>query len=783
MPGPLDGLKVVDVSWGMPGSVASLLLADHGAEVIKVERPGGGPDTEALYRKGWERGKKSIEIDFAADEDRQVFHALMKRADVLIEAFGPGRAEQLGFGYERLKDLNPGLIYCSITGYGQESPLKDRPGYDALVAARLGLMAEAEELGVGLREGPIFLGHPTVGYGTAFLASISILSALRARNTFGIGQFIDVSMLDGALVQSPMNWWWNEKGLSYIDRSQQSKSGDSFGHSRLITRVFKCRDGRYLQIHTGGPGGFKRTMDLLGLGGSVREITDRPEMAVPLNDAEYDAARNQTPEAFLSRDRDEWISLFHQEDLAALPVLEPGDALMDEQIAYSDQRIELSDPDFGRIYQAGPAVNFSRTAASQPNPAPSVGQHNEAIREMCSSENGETSVHDTGNAEIKHSAMDGVRILDLSSFFACGYGCKLLSDLGADVIKIETPGGEQMRPLPDPFEACNRGKRSLVLDLKSEAGRKVLYKLVGSVDIVVHNMRPGKAEKLGIGYEDLQKYKPNLVYAFMPGYGSQGPKMKLKSFAPLLSGFTGLLYEAGGEGNEPSPRALGNEDYYNGLLGANALLMGLYHRDLTGEGQYVECPQLHSSLFTTSEHFLNSEYNTVYGLRLDQDQTGFHALYRNYKCLDGWICLACVGERAFNRLGNLLNLSDIKISEADLLTEALGSWFSERTKADAFEILDSNGIACEIVRETPYIPELFWEDWAVDSNRVFVQDTSPWGKIREIGLTTHLSRTPGIKKSPAPELGQHSREIVKEIGFTEIELEELLESKAVVAST
>ena len=159
-------------------------------------------------------------------------------------------------------------------------------------------------------------------------------------------------------------------------------------------------------------------------------------------------------------------------------------------------------------------------------------------------------------------------MLDFSSFFATAYGAKLLSDLGADVIKVETLSGDQMRPMPDLFEASNRGKRNLAVDLKSAAGREVVARLVATADVVMHNLRPGKAEKLGIGHAELVRVRPDLVYCYLPGFGSAGPKAPLKSFAPLVSGFTGLLYEGAGEGNPPIRRVMGNEDYYNGFLGA-----------------------------------------------------------------------------------------------------------------------------------------------------------------------------------------------------------------------
>ena len=299
--------------------------------------------------------------------DVDTLRALIGRADVFLESFRPGVAAARGFGYEELHAAHPRLVYCSISGYGQDGPWRDRPGFDCLVAAKLGVMAEQG----GHREGPIFLGHPSIGYGTAFLATIGILSALRARRITGAGQHVDTSLLDSVVAQSAMNWWWNAHDVSYLARSG-SELG--FGRNRIITDLFLCQDNEYLMIHTGGDGGFKRTMDILGVGECVRAI-DGPEMAVALDDDEYHAARHLAPAAFGNRPRAEWVELFHAADLAALPVLRPTEVLLDDQVAHAGVVIELPDQQGRKLRQVGPAVIFRGSPPATPTPAPAVGAH------------------------------------------------------------------------------------------------------------------------------------------------------------------------------------------------------------------------------------------------------------------------------------------------------------------------------------------------------------------------------------------------------------------------
>ncbi|MEW6477556.1 MAG: CoA transferase [Actinomycetota bacterium] len=766
MPGPLEGLAVVDATWGMPGAVTGMLLADYGARVVKVERPGGGPDRRSVTRSAWDRGKWSVEADLSTAEGREALFGLLATADVFLESGGPGRADAAGFGYDAVHGRWPALVYCSISGYGPDGPWRDRPGYDCLVAARLGAMAEQP----GHRKGPKFLGHPMIGYGTASLATIGILAALRARRLTGTGQRVDVSLLDGLVAQSSMNWWWNENDVSYLARSGTEKG---FGRTRVVTDPFLCADGEWIMIHTGGPGAFKRAMDILGVGEKVRTIPG-VEMSVRLDDDEYEAARHRAPEAFKSRPRAEWLKLFHDADVAALPVLRPGEALLDEQVEHAGVVVELDDPVYGRLRQAGPVIRFEKTPAAPPAPAPTVGQHNGSaatgVRLPGYSGN---RTPERGGRPLAH-ALDGLRVLDFSSFFATAYGAKILSDLGADVIKVETPGGDQMRGMADPFEGCQRGKRTIALDLRSPAGLAIVDDLVRSADVVMHNLRPGKAEKLGIGYDRLAKLRPGLIYCFLPGFGSTGPKAHLKSFAPLISGFTGLLYLGAGRGNPPIKRVMGNEDYYNGFLGAVAVLMALEHRAKTGEGQYIESPQLHSSLFAATEQCLDGAGRPVEAFALDPAQMGYGPLYRLYRTAgDGWLCLACVGDRHRVELRTALGVDDLPADD-EALAGLLEERFAQLTVEEAFTLLDGHGVPCEIAVPDPAMPDFLWDEWAVETGRVFEQHHPVWGWIREFGLSVHLSDTPGLNKGPSPLLGQHTREILAELGYDAGRIDELV---------
>jgi crotonobetainyl-CoA:carnitine CoA-transferase CaiB-like acyl-CoA transferase len=363
--GALDGIMVVDLSWGQPGPLAGGQLADHGASVIRVERPGGDPYRSMAARAVYDRGKRGLVLNLRDHRGREVLHRLLDRADVLIESFRPGVADDLGIGYEALHAAYPGLVYCSISGYGQEGSARDQPGYGSLVAARAGVMTQ-----VATSDGaPVYPGVPIGAIGAGLLAVIGITAALVERENTGVGQRVETSLFDGLL--SFTNMFWEElENLPDIDQESAIPP-----NRRLFVRSVICGDGEYLGVHTGANGSHARLMEAMGLSGQVPPAPGNREKTVPLTDEESEILSTEIPRLFASKPRSFWLDKLREYDVCAIPVLRPGEAFSQPQAVHNEIVIEVEDPDLGQVAQVGVAARLASTPGTVRRPAPRVGEH------------------------------------------------------------------------------------------------------------------------------------------------------------------------------------------------------------------------------------------------------------------------------------------------------------------------------------------------------------------------------------------------------------------------
>jgi crotonobetainyl-CoA:carnitine CoA-transferase CaiB-like acyl-CoA transferase len=373
-------------------------------------------------------------------------------------------------------------------------------------------------------------------------------------------------------------------------------------------------------------------------------------------------------------------------------------------------------------------------------------------------------------------ALSGVVVVDFGQYLAGPFGPMIMSDLGADVIKVEPVHGDTMRMAGKPFFGCQRGKRAIAVDLKSPAGLEIGLELVARADIVHHNMTAGVADKLGIGYADCKRVKPDVVYCNTWAYGLEGPLAKFGGLDPLYQASSGLEYEAGAThtGNDPLYYRFGMCDAANAMLSVVGSLAALYHQRVTGEGQELWTSLMDGGAVYASDALLvNGE--AVDRPRLDQGLHGFDACYRLYETQDGWIQIAAVKESEWVALCGALGVpelaDDARFAVASLRREnraeleaLLAPRFLTRTSLSTSFALDDAGVPNEVPVDTHGGDLVLNDADNVRLGMVAEYEHPMMGLMRQFGELVQFSDAPSTIDTAPPLVGQHTREILEWLG-------------------
>ena len=374
-PGPLSGVRVLDLTRVVAGPYCSMFLGDLGAEVVKVEQPGAGDDMrgwgppfaggESAYYLCINRNKQSLTLDLKSKRAVELLRDLVKAADVIIENFRPGTMERLGLGEKELRELNPRLIYASLTGFGADGPMSDWPGYDLIVQAWGGLMSIT-----GTPEGePVKVGVAIIDLVAGLMLGKAVAAALFAREKIGVGQRIDTSLLE-AEVASLIN-----VGSNYLVGGKvPTRWGNA--HPNIVPyQNFQTADG-YLVIGVASEVIWKRFCEAVG----QRDLINDPRFADNSkrveNRSELIAILSKT---FLQRRNDAWFKSLTDAEVPCAPVQTIDQVFQAPQVLQRDMLIEVDHPTAGKVRMAGIPVKFSVTPASVRMPPPLLGEHNDAI--------------------------------------------------------------------------------------------------------------------------------------------------------------------------------------------------------------------------------------------------------------------------------------------------------------------------------------------------------------------------------------------------------------------
>ena len=784
----LEGITVLDFTSGMAGCLATMVLSDFGAEVIKVEPPGGEPFRDWPGAVQWNRGKKSVVLDLKAPREGEQARRLAERSDIVVENFRPGVAERLGVGYEALKAGHEDLVYCSLTGFGPRGPYAHYKGYEAAVSAKCGRLMTFR--GQHRADEPHYEVVQTASYSAAMAIVRGVTAALYVRSRTGHGQRVETSLLQTITPYDHSDWLMWQMMIKDPDGYPYDPwaSRGPFPAGYLAART---KDGRWIQLANIVDRLFHSMVHHLGMD-YIYEDT-RLSAAPVLLDEDRDLLQGLMLGRVRERTLDEWMDVFvnRTADVAAEPFMTSQEGMDHPQVIYNGHVCDVEDPSLGTTRQLGPLVAMSDTAGHPRGPAPTPGQHTD---EILRDADGTPPARGRPSRALPGRPLEGVTVLDLGTVIAGPLGCSMVGELGARVIHVESPTGEYHRRVRYGL-AVNRtlaGAEGLCVDLKTTEGQEIVHKLVARADILLHSMRPGAPERTGVEYERLSSINPRLVYVYAAGYGSSGPHSHRPSMHPIPGAVCGgVVTQMGRDGLPPPHQELsldeirdlsislmkandGSTDMNSSMALSAAMVMGLYARERTGRGQYIESSMLGANAYANADDFYSHEGKPPRRMP-DPKGYGLDALYRLYRASDGWVFLACPFDDEWQALCEAVGRPDLlsdprfadresRLANDEALSQELGAVLAGRDALEWEALLTSVDVACVKVEDRGMF-HFHDEDEHIRANGFTTEvEHGRWGRFWRYSPLVRFSGMEG-KAGPGILKGQHTRPILSDLGY------------------
>ncbi|QNO26982.1 CoA transferase [Sphingopyxis sp. OPL5] len=728
----LGDLRIVEIGEGMAVQVAGLMMSELGADVLKVERPGGDPARGTAPFANWNRGKKSLGLDLDTPEGLTALDDRLAGADALLHQFTPARAKALGLDDASLAARHPHLVVTAITGSPANHPDVERSDDELLVAARVGAMYEND----GYRPGPIVYRYQQGSWSAAHLAAAGLLARLVMRLQTGQGGPAHTSIFQGFLATLPLVWARNSEGPMPNPLTYPS------GARPISQQLFQCQGGDWLQI-----------MDPTRQFDYATMPTMWDVMAETDVDLETEAGQAA---AFKLRPLDNWLADLRAADIAAEPAFPMGEMLRHDDVEANAYVVEVDDPDLGRTRQ--PNVPFHTDAdLPQGRPAPRLGEGGDTIW---------TAKPAPASNAAPAEVLEGVRVLDLGMFLAGPMGPSMMGDMGANVIKVEALTGDRIRFMHRYYQAAARSKRSLALDLTKPEAQPILERLIQWAELVHHNMRFKGAAKLGLSEEGIRQYNPDVAFNYASAYGQRGARGNWPGYDSIFNAIAGWEFENGGEGNKPIFNRPGTMDVSTAQSCLVELMASLYARRTTGRGYTTQTSLLGMAAFTQGERLIGADGELTETYHLTSDQTGFSPYHRIFECVDGWVAVAALKP-------------DQQAAMRDLLGDDFAAAAKDRTANDLLASLEAAGVPADAVNFENAMHRFFDDPRNRELNLVSVLPQPLYGIVEQPGAFWNFGEIPVVFKRCCPAVGEHSDEILREIGYSDEEIAAFREAKIV----
>lgn len=611
------GVRVVELASGIAGPYATRMLADHGADVVKVEPPEGDAYRSEPGFQTFNRNKRSVVVSDAE------LNQLLATADVVV-VDTPGQTEAL-------RGSAPGAVILSMAPWGERGPKVDDPASDGLVSAATGIGWNQ----ASYTEGPVDVVLPLASYGAGLLGALAIAAGLYAREQHEAAPTYEVSLVAGSAAMQCGDFWIPE-----LPRERDGTAPLGSNGRMPVYRPFQAADGRWFFLACGTPAFYEKMVEAVGR----PDLLDEERFPSPpwgLLDLEALAAITPiVEELFASKPRDEWLEILRAHDVPCQPIVSRDDFVHGELAAANDLLVEIDHPELGSVRMGAPPVVLGAARGEVRSAAPALGQH---TAEVLAEKHRPGSGAGQGGPPLR-----GVTAVDLSSFIAGPVITRHLAMLGADVVKVESPAGDAFRVMAYPFINWNQGKRSVILDLRSPEGQADLHRLAAQSDVVVENFRPGVVDRLACDEETLRSIRGDLVLVKSPGYGFSDEMAARPAFDPLLQALGGIMDAQGGEA-DPVFLTVPLHDVATPLIGAFGAVSALYHRARTGDGQTVWTSLTHASTAVQAAELVRYDGRPPSRVGGFDHKGGDVGAYLETD--DGWVWRDDVGEVAVNQEG------------------------------------------------------------------------------------------------------------------------------------
>jgi crotonobetainyl-CoA:carnitine CoA-transferase CaiB-like acyl-CoA transferase len=815
---PLAGLRVLDMTDPM-GMYCTKLLALMGADVIKIEPPGGDParnvgpfaqNTPAQNRSlSWlylNTNKRSITLDVQEKSGHRMFEELAANADILVETFPPGYLSSLDLEYDTLRRLNPRLIHVGITPFGQEGPYSAFKATDLIGQAMGGLVYPT-----GWEDSPPLQWPSNQAY---YLASVHALNgtliALLHRNKNGRGQFVDVSM------QEAIPFAIQNIGVAMYHGSKEvvTRHGSNPRTGPYPTEpgcgVFACKDG-HIYVSFKGDHAWTDMANWMAEYGMAGDLTDPKWVDKEERSRNYPHI-DEMVSAFTARlTKQELVSRAQKMRMWFLPINTMADVANDPHLRaigyYSpvsipgwDGTVDLPGPPWRELDRTGPDVRR----------APLPGEHNAEVytEEVGLDPRGLSLRAATGTTQIhgqeKESAVEsterlplhGIRVIDLTWFAAGPCATRILSMHGAEVIRVESPRK------PDPMRMylplapgsgmnkshysslINGSKLSVSIDYSTPEGLELLKGLLAESDVVINNFSPGVMEALGLGYETVRQLKPDICYASMPLMNTSGPHAQYRGLGRGLLGACGIYSLMRFPSREPGAYSLSYPDATtNPYHTAAIVLAALHRRSRTGEGAQIEVSQFESTIACIGpallEYAVNGGEPEPLGNR--SNTACPHGVFRSLGD-DRWCAIAVTTDEEWRSLCEAMEIPELSTDarfetivhrkrHEDELDALIEQWTSARPPEEVMMLLQSHGVPAGVVQT---IADLVDHDPQLKARNHWIEiPHADIGSVKYESSAYHFSEADAMMKS-APMLGEHTGEVLRRLlNLTDESLNEL----------